>query len=384
MAENKPQKMPSAEPKRIALAHDFLLAWGGAERTFQVLAEAYPEAPIYTLLADPAFVAEHFPGREIRTSFLQKFPVWLRRRHRFLLPLYAIAVEAIDLRDFPLVISSSGAWMKGLVTRLHTHHIAYLHSPMRYVWDSQERYLREIGRERNLLLRMFLSYLRVWDRQSAERPDALLVNSEFTRRRVEKYYRREATVVYPPAGILQEQQSAEVGTETTKEYFLVVARLTRSKRVNIVIDAFNRLELPLLVVGTGPEEQSLRELAGPTIQFAGALSDTALAHAYAKARAIIQPSEEDFGLAVAEALSFGIPTIALSSGAATELVEPGVTGELFTGSTPEMIADGVRRFLEREKGYQPAVMRQRLARYGSVGFLAGIRAAVDQSAAMKR
>lgn len=140
----------------------------------------------------------------------------------------------------------------------------------------------------------------------------------------------------------------------------------------------------MLVVGTGPEEQSLRELAGPTIQFAGALSDTALAHAYAKARAIIQPSEEDFGLAVAEALSFGIPTIALSSGAATELVEPGVTGELFTGSTPEMIADGVRRFLEREKGYQPAVMRQRLARYGSVGFLAGIRAAVDQSAAMKR
>jgi glycosyltransferase involved in cell wall biosynthesis len=384
MAENKPQKMPSAEPKRIALAHDFLLAWGGAERTFQVLAEAYPEAPIYTLLADPAFVAEHFPGREIRTSFLQKFPVWLRRRHRFLLPLYAIAVEAIDLRDFPLVISSSGAWMKGLVTRLHTHHIAYLHSPMRYVWDSQERYLREIGRERNLLLRMFLSYLRVWDRQSAERPDALLVNSEFTRRRVEKYYRREATVVYPPAGILQEQQSAEVGAETTKEYFLVVARLTRSKRVDIVIDAFNRLELPLLVVGTGPEEQSLRELAGPTIQFAGALSDTALAHAYAKARAIIQPSEEDFGLAVAEALSFGIPTIALSSGAATELVEPGVTGELFTGSTPEMIADGVRRFLEREKGYQPAVMRQRLARYGSVGFLASIRAAVDQSAAMKR
>lgn len=384
MGENKPQKMPSAEPKRIALAHDFLLAWGGAERTFKVLADAYPEAPIYTLLADPAFVGKYFPGREIRTSFLQKFPAWLRRRHRWLLPLYAIAVEAIDLRDFPLVISSSGAWMKGLVTRLHTRHIAYLHSPMRYVWDSQEQYLRELGRERNLLLRIFLSYLRVWDRQSAERPDTLLVNSEFTRRRVEKYYRRDSTVVYPPAGILQEQQSAEVGAETAKEYFLIVARLTRSKRVDTAIEAFNRLELPLLVVGTGPEEQSLRELAGPTIQFAGALSDTALAHAYAKARAIIQPSEEDFGLVVAEALSFGIPTIALSSGAATELIEPGVIGELFMGSTPEMIADGVRRFLEREKGYQPEIMRQRLVRYGSAGFLAGIRAAVDQSAAVKR
>ncbi|QQR78363.1 MAG: glycosyltransferase [Candidatus Moraniibacteriota bacterium] len=380
MPENKPKN----GRKKIALAHDFLLAWGGAERMFKVLAEAYPDAPIYTLLADPAFVGKYFPGREIRTSFLQKFPAWLRRRHRWLLPLYAIAVEAIDLRDFPLVISSSGAWMKGLVTRLHTRHIAYLHSPMRYVWDSQEQYLRELGRERNLLLRIFLSYLRVWDRQSAERPDTLLVNSEFTRRRVEKYYRRDSTVVYPPAGILQEQQSAEVGAETAKEYFLIVARLTRSKRVDTAIEAFNRLELPLLVVGTGPEEQSLRELAGPTIQFAGALSDTALAHAYAKARAIIQPSEEDFGLVVAEALSFGIPTIALSSGAATELIEPGVTGELFMGSTPEMIADGVRRFLEREKGYQPEIMRQRLVRYGSAGFLAGIRAAVDQSAAVKR
>ncbi|MFZ1654901.1 MAG: glycosyltransferase [Candidatus Moraniibacteriota bacterium] len=376
MGENKPQKIPSAEPKRIALAHDFLLAWGGAERTFKVLAEAYPEAPIYTLLADPAFVAQHFPGREIRTSFLQKFPAWLRRRHRWLLPLYAIAVEAIDLRDFPFVISSSGAWMKGLVTRLHTRHIAYLHSPMRYVWDSQERYLREIGRERNLPLRIFLSYLRVWDRQSAERPDTLLVNSDFTRRRVEKYYRRDSTVVYPPANVLQEREPVEAAAK--KEYFLIVARLTRSKRVDRVIEAFNRLELPLMVIGTGPEEQVLRELAGPTIRFAGAASDRALALAYSHARAIIQPSEEDFGLVVAEALSFGVPAIALSSGAATELVEPGITGELYTGSTPEMIADGVRRFLERERLYQAEALRQRASRYSREQFLAGVRAAVDQ------
>lgn len=380
MAENKPkdkpQNMPSAEPKKIALAHDFLLTWGGAERTFKVLADAYPETPIYTLLADPAFVAKHFPGREIRTSFLQHFPAWLRRRHRFLLPLYAIAVEAIDLRDFTLVISSSGAWMKGLVTRLHTRHIAYLHSPMRYVWDSQEQYLHDLGRERNLLLRMFLSYLRVWDRQSAERPDTLLVNSEFTRRRIEKYYRREAIVVYPPANVLQERGLVEAVTK--KEYFLIVARLTRSKQIHRVIEAFNRLELPLMVIGAGPEERVLRELAGPTIRFAGAVSDLELARAYCQARALIQPSEEDFGLVVAEALSFGIPAIALSSGAAIELVEPGVTGELYVGNTPEMIADGVRRFLEREQGYHPEVIRQQSARYGSADFLSGIRATIDQ------
>lgn len=368
--------MLEAKPKKIALAHDFLLAWGGAERTFKVLADDYPDAPIYTLLADRDFIARYFPGREVRTSFLQRFPQWLKRRHRWLLPFYPIAVEAIDLRDFALVVSSSGAWMKGLVTRLNTRHIAYLHSPMRYVWDGQERYLREIGREKGLLLRMLLSYLRVWDRQSAERPDTLVVNSEFTRRRVEKYYRREAAVVFPPASMLHEQTAVE--TSETKEYFLIVARLTQSKQVESVVEAFNRLELPLLVVGTGPEERALRERAGQTIHFTGMLSDQALAETYAKARAILQPSEEDFGMVVAEAFSFGVPAIALSSGAASELIEPGVTGELYTGSTPEMIADGVRRFLERESAYRPGAIRDRAARYDTARFLSGIRAAVER------
>lgn len=368
--------MPDNKPKKIALAHDFLFAWGGAERTFKVLADAYPEAPIYTLLADPVFTAKYFPGREIRTSFLQKLPAWLRQRHRWLLPFYSIAVEAIDLRDFDLVVSSSGAWMKGLVTRLYTRHIAYLHSPMRYVWDSQERYLRDIGREKNLFVRILLSYSRIWDRQSAERPDMLLANSEFTRHRVEKYYRREATVVFPPAGMLAERYPSDGLKTTAREYFLVVARLTRSKRVDTVIDAFNRLELPLVVVGTGPEEKALREISGPTIRFAGGLTDEQLARAYQQARAIIQPSEEDFGMVVVEAFSFGTPAVALASGAARELVQPGVTGELFSGGLPEMVADGVRRFLEQESRYHSETIRTQSAAYGSREFLSRIKQAM--------
>lgn len=369
-------KKDENKPPKIALAHDFLLAWGGAERTFKVLAEAYPDAPIYTLLADTDFVKKHFPGREIRTSFLQKLPLWIRRRHRFLLPLYSIAVEAIDLRDFDLVISSSGAWMKGLVTRLHTRHIAYLHSPMRYVWDAQERYLRETGHERSLVLRVFLSYLRVWDRQSAERPDVLLVNSKFTERRIEKYYRRGSIVVYPPATALHEGVSVEAGDKG--ETFLIVARLTRSKRVDTVIEAFNRLELPLFVVGTGPEEKRLRELAGPTIHFAGAINDDELAQAYTSARAVLQPSEEDFGIVVAEAFSFGVPVIALRGGAADELIKPGITGELYTGGTSEMVADGVRRFLEHEQAYQAGVIREHTAEYSRQQFLNGIQSIAKQ------
>lgn len=354
--------------KKVALAHDFLLAWGGAERTFKVLSDAYPEAPIYTLLADPGFVAKHFPGREVRTSFLQRLPSWLRKRHRWLLPLYPIAVEAIDLRDFHLVISSSGAWMKGLVTRLYTRHIAYLHSPMRYVWDSQEGYLRELGKEKSLLVRIVLSYCRVWDRQSAERPDVLIANSAFTQRRIKKYYQRDSAIIFPPAGTLREKWGG-AGSDHAKEYFLIVARLNRSKRVDAVIEAFNRLELPLMVVGTGPEEKKLKEIAGRTIQFAGAVSDEDLAIHYQKARAIIQPSEEDFGMVVAEAFSFGIPAIALNSGAARECVEAGVTGELYTGGTPEMIADGVRRFLEREEQYQSSVIQNRASQYTRERFI---------------
>ncbi|MFA9262595.1 MAG: glycosyltransferase [Undibacterium sp.] len=369
--------MSESTPKKIALAHDFLLAWGGAERTFKVLTDAYPEAPIYTLLADKNFVTKHFPGREIRTSFLQKLPAWLRKRHRWLLPLYPIAVEAIDLRDFDLVISSSGAWMKGLVTRLHTRHIAYLHSPMRYVWDSQEQYLREIGKEKSLLLRMVLSYCRVWDRQSAERPDTLIVNSAFTQKRVEKYYRRESNIVFPPANALHEAVHSEGGVQ--KEFFLVVARLTRSKRVDAVIEAFNRLELPLMVVGTGPEEKSLKEIAGRTIFFSGAVSDEVLVEHYQKARAVIQPSEEDFGMVVAEAFSFGVPAITLSSGAAEEFVEPGITGELYTGGTAEMIADGVRRFLAHEADFRSAAIRQRTEGYSQERFIQAIKGCVHGS-----
>lgn len=370
-------KKDQNRPEKIALAHDFLLAWGGAERTFKVLAEAYPDAPIYTLLADPAFVEKYFPSREIRTSFLQKLPRWIRLRYRFLLPLFPIAVEAIDLRNFDLVISSSGAWMKGLVTRLYTRHIAYLHSPMRYVWDSQERYLREIGREKSIILRILLSYLRVWDRESAERPDVLLANSMFTQHRITKYYRRASTIVFPPAMDLYE--TVPKVERKIEDAFLVVARLTRSKRVDTVIEAFNRLELPLVVVGGGSEEKRLRNLAGPTIRFVGVIDDGTLANMYVRARAVIQPSEEDFGIVVAEAFSFGVPVIALASGAASELVEPGITGELYVGGTPEMVADGVRRFLEHEETYCSDTVRKRATPYSRAQFLTGIEATTYQT-----
>lgn len=326
-----------------AFAHDFLLSYGGAERVLESIVKLEPDAPIYTLLADERIVREHFPNREIRTSFLQKFPAFLRKRHRLLLPFFAVAAESLDFRDFDTVISSSGAWTKGIVTRLRTTHVAYLHSPMRYLWDANERYLGMIGAGvcRRFFGRIMLSYLRLWDREAAERPDILLSNSEYTAARCRKYYRRDAETIQPPVTIPVAEKTAKGG------YFLVVGRLTESKGMGSVIDAFDKLGLPLRIIGEGRERKRLERHAGENVRFEGRVDDVALVSLYAGALAVIVPSEEDFGLAAAEALASGTPVLSLSSGGATEIVTEGVTGELFRAATPEVIAASVRRFLER-------------------------------------
>lgn len=364
--------MSQIPPKKIALVHDFLVSYGGAERVFEDLCALYPEAPIYTLLYDEERIKGHFEGRDIRTSWLQTLPGFFRRHYRWLLPLFPSAVEGLDLRAFDVVISSSGAWSKGIVTRLNTTHVAYLHSPMRYAWDYHEEYVRELGGQsrRNIFTRLLVSYLRLWDKQAAERPDVLLANSAFTQKRIEKYYRREAEVIYPGALSLSEKTS--VLSEKKREYFLVVSRLTRSKKVDAVIEAFNKLSLPLVVVGTGPEEKRLKQIAGDHIRFTGFVTDSELAELYSGARALIFPSEEDFGMVAVEALSFGVPVIALEYGGAKEIVVSGETGEFFHSNAPEIIAEGVRRFLTQEGSYAQEAMKASVERFSSKQFKEGI------------
>lgn len=359
-------------PKKIALAHDFLTTWGGAERVFKVMTEMYLEAPIYTLYYDAAFVRKYFPGRTIRASFLQKLPRWLRTS-TLAYPLYPVAVETLDLRDFDTVLSSSGAWMKGLVTRLHTRHIAYLHSPMRYVWDTFHSHPK-LRSGFHFFKRLLLGYLRLWDKEAADRPDVLLVNSEYTRERVTKYYRRESQVVYPPVTFKQNEVSPAINPKAS---FLVVARLTPAKHIDVVIEAFNKLALPLTIVGAGPEEKRLRQLASKHITFVGKVADRELVTHYREARALIQSSEEDFGLVAAEALCLGTPVIAYRPGAVREVVVEGKTGELFDDLVPESIADGVRRFIEREKEYDKNLMLATGDKFSREHFEALIRAHVD-------
>ncbi len=363
----------------MALVHDFLLARGGAERVLVDLARLYPDAPVYTLLSDRKVTEALLPGRIIYVSRLGRWPAWARQRFALLLPFFPSAVEAFDLRDFDLVISSSGAWSKGVVTRLSTKHLAYLHSPMRFVWERPEEALRTRGQwwMPKIVLRLLQSYLRLWDLQASERPDQLLANSRYTKARIAKYYRKEAPIIYPAATELYEKHGRNQ-EDLAKAYFLVVARLTSSKGVDAAVDAFTKLGLPLLVVGNGPERKRLEKQAGPNIRFSGTLADAELAQCYAQARALIQPSVEDFGLVAAEALSFGVPVVAVASGGVQELIRHGKEGVLYPSPTPEALSVALLEFLalEKEGAFAPEALRKSVVHLSFDAFAKGIEDAV--------
>ncbi len=364
---------------RVALVHDFLLYPGGAEKVLEVLCEMFPKAPIYTLLYNKEKMCGKFQDCEIHTSFLQKFPRFLRKRYQWLLPLMPTAPETFDLRDYDLVISSSGAWSKGIVTKLNTIHVAYIHSPMRFVWDYNERYATQFLISHfqfpKFFIRLISSYLRLWDFEAAQRPDYLIANSVYTQERIRKYYRRESVVIYPP---VVKPEILKSNSETNSKfqipnskYFLVVSRLSPYKKVDLVIEAFNKLELPLVVIGEGKQYGYLRKIAGENIKILGWQEDEKLAGYYANARALIFPTDDDFGLVPVEAMSYGVPIIAFRKGGAVETIVEGVTGEFFDAQTPEVLSDAVRRFLE--KSYDKQVIIEKAKEFSKNRFINELR-----------
>lgn len=374
---------------KIALAHDFLVDFGGAERVLEVMSEMFPEAPIYTLLYDKEKMRGRFSKKVIHTSFLQKFPRFLRRRKKWLLPLMSVAPEIFDLRDFDLVISSSGAWSKGIVTRVNTTHIAYIHSPMRFVWDANAEYLGQQKKNRaiGLCARLILNYIRVWDKVAADRPDFLIANSKYTQKRIKKYYGKESALIYPPV-IANNQDtrnnnqtnlkspastrgdlSTRGGQISNTKYFLIVSRLSPYKKIDMVVEAFNKLGLPLVVIGEGQQEKYLRSIAAGNVKILGYQPDEKISEYYANARAFIFAGVDDFGIAPVEAMAHGVPVIAIRKGGVLEIVEEGRTGEFFDAATPEVIADGVRRFVENEKNYDKKDMMESAKRFGKDRFI---------------
>jgi len=367
----------SQDNLKVAIVHDFLVQCGGAERVLEVICEMYPEAPIYTLLYDKEKMHGRFADKVVFTSFLQKFPKCLRKRYKFLLPLMPTAPETFDLREFDLVISSSGAWSKGIVTRLNTLHVAYLHSPMRFAWDYNERYLQENRKGWTaFFVRPVLNYLRLWDKAAADRPDYLIANSKYTQARIKKYYGRDSVVIYPPIDLKSEIRSAGWRTKSetnqkiqNSKFFLVVSRLSAYKKIDVVIEAFNKLELPLIIIGEGPQAKYLRKNANNNISFLGWQSDEKIKEYYAGARAFVFSGVDDFGMAPVEAMNFGTPVLAIRRGGAREIFIEGQTGEFFDAATPEVIADGVRRLIENEKNYDKNVIINRAREFSKERFV---------------
>lgn len=353
--------------KKIALVHDFLLYYGGAESVLQSLVGLYPDASIYTLLQDRSFLKQYFPKQKVYSSFLQKSPQWIRKRHRWLLPLMPTAPETFNLRDYDLVISSSSGFSKGVVLKPHIPHICYMHAPMRYVWDWTHSYLEEqqLQGKRKLLTRLFLNYLRMWDRVSAERVDYFVANSNYTAARIKKYYRKDATVIYPPVAV-----AAYTPQKEHQGYFLTIGRLSPYKRVHLLVDTFQKLKLPLKVIGTGEQYQQLQAMIGTNkdIELLGWVDENKKIELIQNARAFVFAAEEDFGIAPVEAMAAGKPVIAFRVGGVAETVIEGVTGEFFDLPQVELVADGIRRFIEHEATYDLHKIRQQAERFSQDQF----------------
>ncbi|MBI4991694.1 MAG: glycosyltransferase [Candidatus Harrisonbacteria bacterium] len=346
---------------RIALVHDYLNQYGGAERVLETFAEIFPEAPIYTLFYDREKTLNRFEGRVKGTSFLDNKAVV--NNHRAFIPLMPLAASRINLRDqYDVVLSSSAGYGKGIRYNGHTIHINYCHTPLRYAWEHQ-RYFNW-GPIAKFLSAPIFWYLRSWDKSAGQRPKVLLANSEYIAKKIKDYYGRESGVLYPPVDL-----KIFYRDKTIKKsgYFLAVGRMLAYKRFDLIIQAFIRLNLPLLVVGGGPELENLKQLAKSSkINFLPFVKEEELKNLYNGAEALIFPQEEDFGLVAAEAQACGTPVIAYSRGGAKEIVQDGMTGIFFHHQTVEDVVMAVKKFLL--SSFDEEVIRQSAKRFSKTRF----------------
>jgi glycosyltransferase involved in cell wall biosynthesis len=322
---------------RVALIHDFLLDLRGAERVFAAICDAWPEADVFTAVYDEKGTEGRFAERNIRSSFLQRLRP-TSRTFRPLLPFYPHAVESFDLRGYDTVISSSSAWAHGVLVDPGAVHVCYCHNPFRYAWTEREATLHARGPVVRPALRFLLSRWRQWDWIAAQRVDRYVSNSRTTAERVSRYLGRESTVLHPPVE-LDRFTPGRVGA-----HYVVLAELMAHKRIDVAVEAFTRLGLPLVVIGDGPEGRRLRRLAGPTVTFTGRIPDAQVAELLAGARALVVTAVEEFGIAAVEALAAGRPVIALGEGGVRESVQPGVTGAFYERNEPAALAETVLGF----------------------------------------
>ncbi|MBI2634686.1 glycosyltransferase [Candidatus Peregrinibacteria bacterium] len=343
---------------KIALVFDWMTCRGGAEKVNIALHSLFPKAPIFTSI----FNAQKFPEMEkaaVTTSFIQHLP-FAKSRHQLYLTFMPYAYELFDLSGFDIVISSSHAAAKGIITKPETLHICYCHTPMRYAWDNWQNYIREYNMNRlfKKIAKRRMHKIRLWDRLAADRVDHFIANSSIVEKRIQKYYRRPSTIIHPPVELSKFKIAP-----ATKGYYLAVGRLIPYKKFDLIIETFNQIGLPLKIAGTGNMEKELRLRAKGNIEFLGHVNEQKLAELYSECEALIFPQVEDFGITPLEAMASGRPVIAYAQGGALDTVIDGKTGIFFKKQTPVELKAAIEKYQKTKDEFGPKELRRHAGQF---------------------
>jgi glycosyltransferase involved in cell wall biosynthesis len=357
---------------RVALTTDWMDTFGGGERVLYELHRMFPDAPVFTTVHRPDALPPFMQRMDVRTSFIQRLPV-VRRSHMAFLPLMPAAFESFDLSGYDLVITTSSACAKGVLTPERTVNVCYCHTPCRYIWDLYEEYTR--GHPARPLIAPVARWLRGWDRRSSDRVTHFVANSNEVAGRIRRHYGRGSEVIPPPVDV---GRIVPTGLDP-EDFYLVVSRLVPYKRVDLAVAAATRLGRRLVVVGRGPELKRLRGLAGPTVEFRGALPDAEVAELYGRCRALLFPGLEDFGIVPVEAQAAGRPVLAYGRGGALDTVVNGETGLFFDAQSVDTLAEAMLRF--EATAWDPAACRRNAERFDAAHFRRRMRRVIAEQLA---
>ena len=357
---------------KTALVHDWLNQMGGAEDVLEKLVEMFPDVPLYTSVYHKEKMPAHWQQWDIQPGFIDRLP-FARTKQQLYFPLYPINFERFDLREYDIVLSNKSGFCHGIITEPETLHICYCLTPTRYLWRyhqyaEQENFSTTVRRA----LLPFLSYLRVWDRQAADRVDHFIAISEAVRQRIKKFYQRDSVIIYPP---VDTDRFTPVNTNEVEDYYLFVGRLVPYRRLDLLIETFNQLGRPLLIAGSGRDREKLEALAKPNVKLLGFVSDEELPQLIAKCRAFIWPGEEDFGIAPIQAMAAGRPVIAYAAGGVLDTVVPG-TGHFFYEQSIAAIKEAILEF-DTEK-INPDFVRKHAEQYDTAVFKKQLNDFIEQ------
>ncbi|PID58905.1 glycosyl transferase [candidate division KSB3 bacterium] len=365
---------------RVAFIHDWLNGMRGGERCLEALCELYPKADLYSLFYEPGTLSPTIESMCIQTSFIQKLP-GVFKKYRHYLPLFPVAIEQFDLRNYELVVSLSHCVANGVITRPQCCHIGYTFTPMRYAWDLYQDYFggdRATGVVR-WVIPYFMNYLRIWDTAASKRVDHFIAISNYIKQRINKHYRRPADVIYPPVDTDFYTPSSE---DAPGEFYLIVSAFAPYKKIDLAIEAFNRLGYALKIIGRGQEAKRLQSLARPNIELLGALSDEDVRDHYRRCKALIFPGEEDFGIVPAEAQACGRPVIAFARGGATETTVEKDTAVWFHEQSVDAIAAAVKEFESRD--FSPTRIRNNAVRFAKSRFQQEMYSCIEEKLSRSR